>query len=90
MATEADIQAHILLTVADDADFRDRMIADPKATIEAETGGTLPEDQLVYIEQAIAAAQASAQQPLTVDELTQVAGGHCGEDEDATWCHNII
>ena len=38
MQTAQEVQAQILLKVADDPEFRTRLIDDPKGVIEAETG----------------------------------------------------
>ena len=78
MTREAEFQAYLLLRIADDPDFRDRMVNDPKATIEAETGAPVPADRLVFVQDAIEAAQQEEGQeaePLTRAELNQVVGG---------------
>ena len=90
MQTAADVQAHFLLKVADDAAFRERLIQDPKGTIEAETNAPLPDDVLVFVNQAIADAQeqekAQDAVPLTRDELVQVVGGEeCETLIERTW-----
>ena len=77
-ATADEVQAHILLKVENDLEFRARLIADPKGTIEAETGSPLPDDVLVFVEGVIANAQqevSSSDTPLTQEELIQVMGG---------------
>ena len=86
----AEVQAHILFKVADDPEFRERLIADPKGVIEAETKGELPDDVLVFVEESIATAQKavpSVEAPLTEDELIQVMGGACG---DQAWDINVF
>ena len=91
MQTADEVQSHILLKVAEDPAFRERLIADPKGVIEAETGRELPDDVLVFVEEAIATAQKagpSVEEPLTQDELIQVTGGLLCVPEDhadASW-----
>ena len=80
MQTGTEVQAHILQKAEQDAEFRARLIADPKGVIEAETGRELPDDALVFVEQAIATAQqgvSSVDAPLNEAELIQVMGGTC-------------
>ena len=90
--TSAEVQSHILFKVADDPEFRERLIADPEGVIEAETGAELPDDALVFVKESIATAQKavpSVDAPLTEDELVQVMGGDpyaCGVTPDAWNC----
>ena len=80
MKTGEEVQAYILLKTADDPEFRSRLLSDPKGVIEAETGKVLPDDALVFVNEAIATAQKtvpSVDTPLTEDELVQVMGGAC-------------
>ena len=89
MSTPAEVQNYILLKVESDLEFRARLIADPKGTIEAETGQPLPDDVLVFVEGAIANTQqevSSADAPLTQDELVQVMGGGCEFGDTDAWC----
>lgn len=93
MPTTAEIQTHLLLKVADDAAFRERMISDPKGAIEAETAAALPEDILTFVNQVIADAQGqdkpSDEGPLTKEELAQVIGiqrpAHCDDEVEYEW-----
>ena len=78
MQTVTDVQAHILLKVGEDSAFREQLVADPKGVIEAEIGRVLPDDVLVFVQEAVATAQQqvpSVDAPLTQDELIQVMGG---------------
>ena len=89
MLTPAEIQNRILLKVESDLEFRARLIADPKGTIEAATGHPLPDDMLVFVEGAIANAQqavSAADAPLTEEELVQVMGGSCN---GSGWCASL-
>ena len=87
MQTGAEVQAHVMLKASEDVGFRERLIADPKGVIEAETGKQLPDSALVFINQAIenGTEPAVADQPLSVDELTAVIGGDCDGGIDETW-----
>ena len=78
MPTSYEIQMHILQRIEQDAEFRKRLIDDPKTTIEAETGQELPDEVFVFVQESIAKAQQavpSVDAPLTQDELFQVMGG---------------
>ena len=77
MKTGPEVQAYILRRVGEDLEFRNRLIADPKGVIEAETGLQLPDEGMAIVQEAIATAQQapSVDEPLTEDELIQVMGG---------------
>ena len=90
MKTGAEVQAYVLLKAAEDPEFRARLIADPKGVIESESGKVLPDDMLVFVNQAIEKGLSSEQPvdtPLTEDELTQVmtqvmGGGSLNEHDE--------
>ena len=84
MENATEIQAHILLKVAEDVEFRERLASDPKGVIEAETGREVPDDALVLIKQAIAGSleKVSADTPLTKEEMVQVVGGNSSEQKE--------
>ena len=85
MKTGAEVQAHIVLKAAEDVEFRARLVKDPKGVIETETGLELPDDMLVFVNQAIANGLEPSQPidtPLTEDELMQVMGGSGAPSED--------
>ena len=77
MKNATEIKAHILLKVAEDVEFRERLASDPKGVIEAETGREVPDDALVLIKQTVAESlkKVSADSPLTEEEMAQVVGG---------------
>ena len=78
METGYEVQTHILQKVEADPTFRERLIADPKGVIEAESGRELPDEAFVFVQETIAKAQQavpSVDAPLTEDELIQVMGG---------------
>ena len=93
MQTGAQVQAHVLQKAEADPEFRERLIADPKSVIEAETGLELPDDAFVFVEQAIATAQKavpSVDAPLTEDELIQVMGGVMDCSDPETRANNWV
>ena len=78
MATATEVKAQILGRAAEDASFRARLIADPKAAISAETGMTIPDgfDVVVHEDGATTAHLVLPPSPeLTETELETVAGG---------------
>ena len=92
MKTTAEVESHILMKVADDAEFRDRLIGDPQGTISAEIGREVPEEAIVVIQQMIDSSleKSSDGSALTKDELAQVVGGndsdYCeGNDNPEDW-----
>ena len=88
MKTGAEVQAHVLLKAASDTEFRARLIEDPKGVIEDETGKVLPDDMLVFAQQAIENGVESVKPidtPLTEDELAQVMGGTCEDGLNTEW-----
>ena len=98
MKNATEIQTHILLKVAEDVEFRERLASDPKGVIEAETGREVPDDALVLIKQAIEESleKGSADTPLSKEEMAQVAGGtmqtmqeYCDDNPDDWYnCHH--
>ena len=92
MRTGHEVQTHILLKVEEDPEFRQHLASDPKGVIEAETGLVLPEDELVFVHNAIEDAvqgkpfdlSLDSEVPLTEEELAQVTGGSCTTQWDGT------
>ena len=84
MKNATEVQTHILLKVAEDVEFRERLVNDPKGVIEAETGREVPEDALVLIKQVVAGSleKMPVDTPLTKEEMVQVAGGYVYQDPD--------
>ncbi len=79
MTTATEMRTQILSRASEDEEFRARLIADPKATISAELGTTIPEgfDVVVYEDSATTAHLVLPPSPaLTEAELQAVAGGH--------------
>ena len=81
MQSEAEIRAHVAMKAEEDDDFQARLIADPRATLEAETGMRLPDDYRLHVheESATDAHLVLSPKPaLSREQLDQVAGGHHG------------
>ena len=77
MTTATEVKTQILAKAAEDADFRARLIADPKATISAEIGQTIPDgfDIAVHEDSATTAHLVLSPSPqLSEAELERVAG----------------
>ena len=78
MTTATEMRDRILSKAAEDGEFRARLVADPKATISAETGISLPGgfDVAVHEDSATTAHLVLPPSPeLTDAELAQVSGG---------------
>ena len=78
MTTATEIKAQILNRAAEDGAFRAHLIADPKTTIAAEIGATIPDgfDVVVHEDSATTAHLVLPPSPkLTETELAQVSGG---------------
>ena len=77
MTTATELKAQVLAKAAEDADFRARLIADPKAAIAAETGLTIPDgfEVAVHEDSATTAHLLLSPSPqLSEAELGRVAG----------------
>ena len=78
MATATELKAQILSKAEENSDFRARLIADPRATISAETGTSIPDgfDVVVHEDSATTAHLVLPPSPkLSEAELQTVAGG---------------
>ena len=79
MTTATELKTRILNKAEEDGDFRDRLIADPKAAISAETGTTIPDgfDIQIHEDSATTAHLVLPPSPeLTEAELATATGGH--------------
>ena len=77
MTTATELKARILTRAAEDGAFRAHLIADPKTTIAAEIGATIPEgfDVVVHEDSATTAHLVLPPSPkLTEADLQAVAG----------------
>ena len=78
MTTATELKAQILSKAEVDADFRARLIADPRAVISAETGTTIPEGFSVVVHEDSATTAHLVLPPtgeLSEIEMESVAGG---------------
>ena len=81
MQSEAEVKAQIAMKAAEDDDFRARLVADPRATMEAETGLRLPADYRLHVheESATDAHMVLPPKPeLSQEQLDRIAGGNIG------------
>ena len=49
MKSEAEVRAHLVMKAAEDDEFRARLIADPRAALEAETGIRFPDTLRLHV-----------------------------------------
>ena len=88
MTAIAKAQAQILNKAAGSPAFRARLLGNPAAAIEEETGMSIPdgfsitahEDPTSGVQLAL-----SAKAPLTDEELANIVGGGSGEGEEESW-----
>ena len=79
MQSEAQVKAHVAMKATEDDDFRARLVADPRATVEEETGLRFPEGYRVHVHEESAAAAHLVLPPrpeLSKEQLDRIAGGH--------------
>ena len=87
MQSEAEVRAHIAMKATEDDEFRARLVADPRATMEAETGLRLPADYRLHVheESATDAHLVIPPKPeLSREQLDRIAGGY----PDSIWRSN--
>ncbi len=80
MGSETQLRAHIAMKATEDDGFRARLIADPRATIEQETGLRFPDGYRIHVheESATDAHMALPPRPeLSKEQLDRIAAG-CG------------
>ena len=78
MTTATEMKTRILIKAGEDAAFRARLVADPKAAISAETGTVIPDgfDVVVHEDGATTAHLVLPPSPeLTEAEMEMVSGG---------------
>ena len=79
MESTHDMRTRILTKAEDDSDFRTRLLADPKGTVEAELGVTTPDALTFHVHEETATDLhliLPADKRLNVEELEAVAGGN--------------
>ncbi len=78
METAKEMQARVVGKAAEDADFRARLLSDPKGAIEQELGVTIPASLSVEVHEESGAAAHLVLPPdskLNESDLQAVAGG---------------
>ena len=78
MTTATELKDRILSRAAEDGNFRAHLIADPRATIAAETGHTIPDGFSVVVHEDSATTAHLVLPPspkLTESEMETIAGG---------------
>ncbi len=88
MQSEAEVRAHIAMKAAEDDDFRARLVADPRAALEEETGLRFPDDYRLHVheESATDAHLVLAPRPeLSQEQLDRIAGGAC-KKQGSNYC----
>ena len=81
MKSEAEVRAHIAMKAVEDDEFRARLIADPRATVEGEAGIRFPDGYRihVHVDTANDAHVVLPPKPeLSREQLDRLAGGHHG------------
>ena len=79
MGSKHDMRTHILTKAEEDSDFRTRLLADPKGTVEAELGVTTPDALSFHIHEETATDLhliLPADKRLHQEDLKAVAGGN--------------
>ena len=79
MKSEAQVRAHIAMKAAEDDDFRARLIAAPRTTVEAEAGIRFPDDYRIHVHEETATDTHVVLPPkpaLSQEQLDRIAGGH--------------
>jgi hypothetical protein len=78
MQSEAEVKANIVMKAAEDDDFRARLVADPRAALEAETGLRFPDDYRLHVHEESATDAHLVLPPkpeLSKQQLDHIAGG---------------
>ena len=81
MQSEAQVKAHIAMKAAEDDDFRARLVADPRAAVEQETGLRFPEGYRIHVHEESATDGHMVLPPkpeLSVEQLERITGGMAG------------
>ena len=84
MLVESEMRAHVAMKATDDSEFRARLMADPKGTVEQECGIIFPDDYTFHVceETATDTYMVLPQSQLTTQELQAVAGA------SHVWCYH--
>ena len=79
MQSEVQVKAHIAMKAAEDDDFRARLIAAPKATVEEEIGLRFPDGYRIHVHEESATDGHMVLPPkpeLSREQLERIAAGH--------------
>ena len=82
MQSEAEVKAHIAMKAAEDDEFRARLVADPRAALEEETGLRLPDDYRLHVHEESATDAHLVLPPkpeLSREQLERIVGA-CNSD----------
>ncbi len=82
MQSEAQVRTHVAMKAAEDDDFRTRLIADPRATVEEEVGLRFPDGYRIHVHEESATEAHVVLPPkpeLSKEQLDRIAGGHCDD-----------
>ena len=88
METPSEIRAKIVGKAAEDADFRARLLSDPKAAIEQELGVAIPASLSVEVHEEGGATAHLVLPPdsrLSDGDLQTVAGGRRRTEQEEAW-----
>ena len=88
MQSEAEVKAHIVMKAAEDDEFRAKVLADPRAALEQETGMRLPADYRLHVHEETAGEAHIVLPPkpeLSQEQLDGIAGGHHGGPSLHSW-----
>ena len=88
METADEIRAKIMGRAAEDADFRARLLSDPKAAVEQELGVTIPASMSIEVHEESDAAAHLVLPPdskLSEGDLQAVAGGRQRTEQEEAW-----
>ena len=78
MRSEAEVRAHVTLKAAEDDDFRARLIAAPRATVEEEAGIRFPDGYRLHVHEETATDAHVVLPPrpeLSREQLDRISGG---------------
>ena len=88
MQSEAEVKAHIAMKAAEDDEFRARLVADPRAALEEETGLRLPDDYRLHVHEESATDAHIVLPPkpeLSREQLDNIAGGRGYRGQAPSW-----
>ena len=88
MQSEAEIRAHVAMKAAEDDEFRARLVADPRAAFEAETGIRFPDHYRLHVHEESATDAHLVLPPkpaLSREQLDRVHGGLFGIGPGGSW-----